>query len=211
MRVASYARKRALAAAFSCALLALPLASCGSSKRTPEAAATPVEGAANGAFIGAPVPLEGPHDFTLTDSARRSASTREYRGRVLVLAFVGTRCRAPCTIIADQIRGALEELSHPVPVLLVSVDPASDTRAAIARYLAAVSLTGRARYLTGSVAALRAAWRPYRVPAPARGSAAFERFAPVFLLDARGRARVEYPLEALTPEGLVHDIRALGG
>ena len=128
-----------------------------------------------------------------------------------MLAFVGTRCRAPCTIIGDQIRGALEELSRPVPVLLVSVDPASDTPAAIARYFAAVSLTGRARYLTASVAALRAAWRPYRVPAPARGSAPFERFAPVFLLDAHGRARVEYALEQLTPEALVHDIRALGG
>jgi len=207
-----FAFKRVLPAAFSCALLALSLTSCGSSKRTPEAAATAASGAAGGGgFIGASLPLVSPHDFTLTDSARRSASTREYRGHALVLAFVGTRCRAPCTVIGDQIRGALDELSRPPPVLLVSVDPADDTPAAIARYLAKVSLTGRARYLTGSVAALRAAWRPYHVPAPARGSSPYERFAPVFLLDAQGRARVEYPLEQLTPEALVHDVRALGG
>jgi protein SCO1/2 len=208
MRVAPHAAKRALATAFSCALLALLLASCGSSKRTPQAAATAVEGATAG-FVGAPVPLEGAHDFTLTDPARRSVSTREYRGRVLVLAFVGTRCRAPCTVIGDQIRGALDELSRAAPVLLVSVDPAHDTPAAVARYLATVSLTGRARYLTGPIAALRAVWRAYRVPGPARGSSPYERFAPVFLLDAQGRTRVEYALEQLTPDALVHDIRAL--
>jgi cytochrome oxidase Cu insertion factor (SCO1/SenC/PrrC family) len=96
-----------------------------------------------------------------------------------------------------------------VPVLVVTVDPAADTRAAVARFLARVSLTGRVRYLTGSLAALRAAWLPYRVPAPARGSSAFERFAPVILLDRAGRARVEYALEQLTPEALAHDVGVL--
>jgi protein SCO1 len=212
MRLRPYTTKRALAAAFTCALLALAPASCGSSKRTPAAAVTSApEGAAPGGFVGAQVPPERPHDFTLTDVNRRSVSTREYRGHVVVLAFVGTRCGAPCAVIGDQIRGALDQLSKQVPVLLVSVDPAGDKPAAIARYLAGASLSGRARYLTGSTAALRAAWRPYRVPAPAHGSAAFERFAPVFLLDAQGRARTEYALEQLTPEGLVHDIRALRG
>jgi len=169
------------------------------------------EGSSASGFAGASLPLEAPHDFTLVDESGARVSTSDYRGHVVVLAFVGTRCGAPCIVIGDQVRGALDDLARTVPVLLVSVDPAGDSRAAIARFLARVSLAGRARYLgvTGACAELCAAWRAYRVPAPARGSAIFERFAPVILLDREGRARVEYALEQLTPEGLARDIRTL--
>src|SRR4029077_6253390 len=86
---------------------AVPASSCGTANSPPASSSTSAEAVGAGGFVGAPVPVEAPHDFTLTDSSRRPASTREYRGHVLVLAFVGTRCRAPCTIIGDQIRGAL--------------------------------------------------------------------------------------------------------
>jgi protein SCO1/2 len=210
MRIHDRTLGRAFPAGVCAALLLLTAASCGASKSTSAPAATSAaEGAQGSAFVGAALPLEAPHDFTLADELGRSASPREYRGRVVLLAFLGTRCGAPCIVVAEQIRGALDQLSRTVPVLLVSVQPASDSRAAIARFLARVSLAGRARYLTGSLAALRAAWLPYRVRAPVSGGAAFERFAPVILLDRAGRARVEYALEQLTPEALAHDIRAL--
>jgi len=48
----------------------------------------------------------------------------------------------------------------------------------------------------------------YVAPA-ADGRAAFERTASVLLLDGRGRERVVYGLEQLTPESLAHDIRRL--
>jgi protein SCO1 len=196
---------RAPAAAVSLALLAFALAACGGSQSTTGAAT----GSSPGGLAGAALPPGAPHDFTLVDEGGSRVATSEYRGHVVVLAFVGTRCGAPCTVIGDQVRGALDDLARSVPVLLVTVDPAGDSRAAIARFLASVSLGGRARFLSGSAAALRAAWRPYRVPAPARGAAIFERFAPVILLDREGRARVEYALEELTPEALAHDIRGL--
>ena len=184
----------------------MALAACGGSRTT---TATTAEGSSPSSLVGAPLPLEAPHDFTLVDEAGNAVSTSAYRGRVVVLAFVGTRCGGPCIVIGDQVRGALDELARSIPALLVSVDPAGDSRVSIARFLARVSLAGRVLFLTGSAAALRAAWHPYRVPAPARGGALFERFAPVILLDRDGRARVEYALEQLTPEGLAHDIREL--
>ena len=51
-------------------------------------------------------------------------------------------------MIAQQIRGALDELRRPVPVLLISADPAADTPARVRRFLPRVSLSGRVRYLT---------------------------------------------------------------
>jgi protein SCO1/2 len=192
------------------AILAVALgASCGSSKNQAAAIDNRAEGASASGFAGAALPLARARDFTLADERGGVASSREYRGRTVVLAFLGTRCGAPCAVIAQQIRGALDALPARVPVLLVSVDPAADTARAIARLLARSSLTRRARYLVGPAASLRAVWSSYRVPAPARGSAVFGRFAPVVLLDGDGRARVEYALEGLTPESLAHDIRAL--
>jgi protein SCO1/2 len=201
---------KALTVAVCSILAAVILAACGASKGTPGAAIeTRAEGPGPSGFAGAALPPERAHDFTLADQFGRRASTLEYRGRVVVLAFLDTRCGAPCVVIAQQIRGALDQLAASVPVLLVSIDPAADSNASIARYLARVSLSGRARYLTGSHTSLAAVWRAYRVPAASGAGAAFDRFAPVVVLDREGRARVAYPLEGLTPESLAHDIRAL--
>jgi protein SCO1 len=147
--------------------------------------------------------------FTLTDQDDRSVSLSSLRGHVAVLAFLYSTCGATCILIAQQIRGALDELPHPVPVLFVSADPAADTPASVARFLAEVSLTGRVRYLTGSTAQLRPIWRAYRVHPASAGRARFDKYAFLLLLDARGRERVLFEPEVLTPEALAHDIRKL--
>jgi protein SCO1 len=126
-----------------------------------------------------------------------------------VLAFVYRTCGPTCVLIAQQIRGALDELTRPTAVLFVSVDPGADTPARISSFLARVSLTGRARYLTGSRASLQPIWRAYGVVPPAASRAAFERSAAVLLLDRSGRERVIFQLEQLTPESLAHDIGKL--
>ena len=162
-------------------------------------------------FDGAALPTAAPaRDFTLTDPSGRTVSLSRYRGQVTVLAFLYTTCGPTCVLIAQQIRGALDELAHPVPVLFVSVDPGADTPTRISGFLAQVSLSGRALYLTGSQAALRPIWRAYGIVAPTAGRAAFERSAGVLLLDRSGRERVIFQLEQLTPEGLAHDIGKLG-
>jgi len=161
-------------------------------------------------FDGAALPASTPpHDFTLADQAGRPVSLSRYRGEVTILAFLYSTCGPTCIVIADQIRGALDELPRPVPVLFVSADPAADTPARVSRFLAQVSLTGRVRYLSGSQAALRPIWRAYGVVPATSGRTAFDRSAAVLLLDRSGRERVIFGLEQLTPEGLAHDVRKL--
>ncbi len=160
------------------------------------------EGAALGA--GAPAP-----DFTLADQSGRRVSLSSYRGRVVILAFLYSTCGSSCTVIAQQIRGALDELPHPVPVLIVSADPRADTPAHVRQFLARVSLTGRVRYLTGSTATLEPIWHAYNVTPASGGRAAFDRAASVFVLDRGGARRVLFQLEQLTPEALAHDVRKL--
>ena len=150
------------------------------------------------------------HEFTLTDQYGRRVSLRDLHGRVTILTFLYTTSRTTAPLIAQQIRGALDELpGRRIPALAVSVDPAGDTPAHVRAFLRATSLTGRMEYLTGTPAELRAVWHAYAAVPAAAGPTAYERSAFVLLLNRAGAPRVEFPLEELTPEALAHDIRRL--
>jgi cytochrome oxidase Cu insertion factor (SCO1/SenC/PrrC family) len=166
-------------------------------------------GTIGGPFAGAevsPVPAPG---FSLRDQDGRRATLAGYRGQVVVMAFVGTGCAPGCVLVAQQIRGALDDVAHAPAVLLVSVSPATDTPARVRAFLRTVSLAGRARYLAAPAAALASVWRAYRVTTPSAGSGAFQRAILVVLVDRQGRERVLYQPEQLTPEALAHDIGKL--
>ncbi len=161
-------------------------------------------------------------DFTLTDQAGRRVSLSQYRGRVAILTFLSTTCHPTCPLIAQQIRGALDELNaqpaptnpapaHPVPVLIVSANPAADTPAAVRRFLGEAALEGRVEFLTGTPAELRAVWRAYDIVPDQLGDAESPHAAAVLLIDRAGQKRDLFQVEQLTPEGLVHDIRKLEG
>jgi protein SCO1/2 len=189
--------------------LAAVLAGCsgGSSAST----SSPGTGATQGSgFEGAALPagVAAP-GFTLTDQQRLPVSLARYRGQVTVLTFLYPTCGPTCILVAQQIRGALDQLSHPVPVLIISADPAADTPANVSRFLAQVSLAGRVEYLSGSRRQLQAVWRSYRITPPSSSRSSFDRAASVLLIDRAGDERVQFGLEQLTPESLVHDIGKL--
>jgi protein SCO1/2 len=204
----AFALPRGLSGPALAVLLAAILAGCSSGSSTSSSSSASSAGASG--FDGAALPAGAPaHDFTLTDQDGHRVSLAGYRGQVTILAFLYSSCGPTCVVIAQQIRGALDELGKPLPVLFVSVDPAADTPAGVRRFLRQVSLTGRVRYLTGSPAQLRPIWHAFRIVPASAGRAAFERSASVLVLDRAGRERVLFQLEQLTPEGLAHDVRKL--
>ncbi len=192
------------------------LAGCASRGSRGAAAGVPVpDTASTSEFEGALLPAgRQPHEFTLTDQAGERVSLSDFRGRIVILAFLYSTSKSVAPLIGQQIRGALDELSlqerrPAVAALAVSVDPAADTREHVRSYLSATSLAGRMQYLAGSRAQLRAVWRAYRVVPASAGERAYERGAFVALLDRGGAERVEIPLEQLTPEVLARDVREL--
>lgn len=208
-RLQPAARKRAGTALSAIALVCL-LAGCDGSS-SPSSTAAQSAGASG--FDGAALPtgIIAP-SFTLTDLTspmRGRVSLASYRGQVAIVAFVYSTCGSTCVVIAQQIRGALDELRDPVPVLLISADPAADTPGRVRRFLAQVSLSGRVRYLSGTQAQLRPVWRAFRIAPASAGRAPFARSAAVALIDRSGQERVLFQLEQLTPEGLAHDVRRL--
>ncbi len=150
------------------------------------------------------------YDFTLVNQRRQNVSLSSYRGRVVVLAFLFSDCRT-CVLVAEQVRGALDELTDTrgLATIFVSTDPASDTRASVARFLHETSLSGRVEYLTGTTAQLQPVWSAYGVAPVSSGRTASEAQAPVLLIDRAGIERVGFSPEQITAEGLAHDIGEL--
>ncbi len=173
----------------------------------------PVAADASSGFDGALLPgaVSAPN-FTLTDQHGRRVSLGQYRGRVTILTFLSPACQPTCPLIAQQIRGALDELgAHPTPALIVSADPAADTRAAVRRFLGEAALSGRVEYLDGTLSELRPVWRAYGIVPSLLGEADSPHAASVLLIDRSGQKRDLFQVEELTPEGLAHDVRKLEG
>jgi protein SCO1/2 len=195
-------------------LLDRPASRSSTSSTAAAAARAVAENAqASTGFDGALLPREvSTPDFTLTDQDGRRVSLGQYHGRVAILTFLSSTCHPTCPLIAQQIRGALDEMSaHPVPVLIVSASPTADTPAAVRRFLGEAALDGRVEYLTGSPSELRAVWRAYDIVPSQLGDAESPHAAAVLLIDRAGHKRDLFQVEQLTPEGLVHDIRKLEG
>jgi protein SCO1/2 len=150
------------------------------------------------------------HDFTLTNQHGQRVSLSSYRGRVVMLAFMFSNCQT-CVLVANQVRGALDELErspHPA-TLIVSTDPRADTHESVSRFLDETSLSGQAEYLTGTPKELRPVWRAYAISPVSAGKTAAEAGITVLLIDRKGIERVGFEVEQITPESLSHDIRLL--
>jgi protein SCO1 len=199
-------RSRLAAIAAAIAATALLAGCSGGSSSTVSSAAKGIGAGFDGAALPPGIAAPG---FVLNDQYGRSVSLAGYRGRVTVLSFLYPTCGPTCILVAQQIRGALDQLSAPVPVLIISAEPAADTPANVARFLAKVGLGGRVEYLSGTRGQLQRLWRAYHITPPSSGRSAFDRAASVLLVDRDGRERVLFGVEQLTPESLAHDIGKL--
>ena len=88
------------------------------------------------------------------------ASLHQYRGQPVILTFMYSTCQDTCPIMADQIRGALDDLGHDVPAARGLGRPRNDTPLNAPRFLLKHALVGRMRFLLGSRAQLRRSGRP---------------------------------------------------
>jgi protein SCO1 len=198
------------------ALATLPGCAGGSGASTATTSTAAVAGSAQSetGYDGALLPGNvHPRAFRLTNQYGRQVSLSDFRGKVMILTFLYTTSKTTAPLIAQQIRGALEELGSesrpPTPAVAISLDPISDTPGRVRAFLHTASLTGRMEYLTGSTAQLRPVWHAYAAVPASAGAVAYERGAFVLLLDQEGAPRVEFPVEELTPEALAHDVRKL--
>ncbi|HEV2059960.1 MAG TPA: SCO family protein [Solirubrobacteraceae bacterium] len=161
----------------------------------------------NTGFAGASRPPDMPRtDFAVRDERGDVLHLSDMRGKPVVVTFLYTTCRDTCPLTAQQIRIALDDLGHDVPVVAVSVDPANDTARRARAFLLKQGLEGRMRWALGSAEELQRLWKAYGIQ-PQSDDA--EHTASTVLLDKRGVQRVGFAASVLTPAALAHDIAKL--
>ena len=164
-------------------------------------------GTASAAYDGSLMPPNVPiRQFSLSDQNGNTVSLEKLKGQPLLLTFLFTTCPDMCPLTAQQIRGALDQSGSKMPVVAVSVDPKSDTPAAVRSWLTEQHMAGRMTWGLGTPAQLEKVWKDYAVLGQTASS---DHSTYVFVLDRDGRRCVSWPLSQLTPEGLAHDIKLI--
>jgi len=170
--------------------------------RAPAVPDTPPSG-----FEGATLPPDyRAPDFRLRDQDGEPISMRALRGRPVAVTFLYTECDDTCPPQAQQIKGALDQLGHDVPVLAISVDPANDTAQLARKFNNEVRMTGRMGWVLASEAELRPIWDGFAIQPQLEDA---DHQARIVLVDADGFQRIGFPLDQVTPERIAHDISQL--
>jgi len=158
-------------------------------------------------YSGSLLPEEVPVvDFALSDERGEPISLKTVAGGPAILTFLFTSCKDICPLTAQQIRGALDQAGHDVPVIAISVDAKGDTPTTVKPWLAGQQMTGRMHWALGTQNQLAKVWNSYGVAGQTRQ---MDHSAYVFVLDRDGKRCVSWPVSQLTPEGLAHDIKLL--
>jgi protein SCO1/2 len=158
-------------------------------------------------FEGALLPpgVRAPN-FSLRDENGKRVTMKEYRGKVVVVTFLYSHCKTECPVQAQQIKGALDDIGKPVPVLSVSVDPPGDTPKSVKHFNAKMGVSGRLRWVLGSEGQLSRLWKGFAIVPQTPQQ---EHMARIVLIDQKGMQRIGFPASQTTPERLAHDIKAL--
>lgn len=150
-------------------------------------------------------------EFTLAGSNGADLKLSDYRGKVVLLGFGFTQCKAVCPITLGTLAQAQKKLgdaARDLQVIYITVDPENDTAAQLKTYLAHFSnaFVGG----TGSEAQLAAVRKDYGIAAEkvAGPDGAYTHSSFVYLIDRAGRLRALMPF-AHVADDYVHDVRVL--
>ena len=204
------------------AVLAALGAGCGGSEQdavssSPEATvATPAGRLTSGGFSGiAASPSKPAPPLRLENAQGRQVDIDQFRGKAVVVTFLYTNCPDVCPLVVGNLRTAQRELGPEVKdlqVIAVSVDPAGDTPAAVARFLKARRMTHRMEYLIGSRPQLEKVWSDWGVvsrSSPTKNDPHLvEHSALIYGVSAGGRITTLYPTQ-FEPAQIVHDVPIL--
>ncbi|MDT8344669.1 MAG: SCO family protein [Thermohalobaculum sp.] len=176
--------------------------------------ATPAQATAHAApAAGAlPFPVEIALRFTLTDQTGRAVSEADFTGHPVALFFGYANCVAICSVALPAMAAALDLLGPEgaaIAPLMITVDPARDTPAAMARALPRYH--PRLIGLTGDPAALAAARAAFQVEAAevardAAGDPVFAHGSFIYLIGPDGRVLSVLP-PILAPERIADLMR----
>jgi protein SCO1 len=140
-------------------------------------------------------------DVQLVDQDGNAFALSKYKGRIVLIDFIYTRCPSICGILGDDFARVKEldggkSRGTPVDLLSISFDPQNDDRGALKLYgdrFGAAAPTWRIA-TTANASALAALLKIFGVVVIPDGMGGFTHTSAVYVVDAQGRlARVLDP------------------
>ena len=144
--------------------------------------------------LGSPAGDRPAPGFVLRDQTGRRTSLAQFRGQVVVLAFVDPHCTTICPLTTQSMVEALHLLgpaAAQVQLLGINANPLATNVADVADYTRAHQMQGRWRLLTGTLPDLERVWRAYHVYVAAAHND-IDHEPVIFLIDGYGRERTIY-------------------
>lgn len=144
---------------------------------------------------GTSLPGQAAPDFTLTNQFGAPVSLHQFRGKIVVLAFVDSRCTSVCPLTTLSMTEATHMLGTAaaghVQLLGIDANPDATTVADMRAYSSAHQMMRSWDFLTGGRQQLAAVWRGYHVyVAASHGNIDHE--PAMYLIDERGHERTLY-------------------
>ena len=157
-------------------------------------------------------------EFALRDPAGDLVRLSEMRGKVVLVAFIYTSCTTTCPILGAQM-GRLQklmkgdkQLREGVMMLSVTVDPARDSSAVLARYASALGADpAQWKFLRETPEALAPTLAGYHEWTRPMANGELDHPARIHLIDPDGQVREIYSLAFFNPQQALIDIRSLAG
>ena len=155
--------------------------------------------------------------FALTDLSGDEVTLADYRGKVVLLNFMFTKCPDYCptlTAVLGNVQDELirEGLGDRVQFLSVTVDPENDTPELLRRYADAMHLdTAGWTFLTGAEPMIQQVSGSYGVFFERMANGSVQHNLLTTVIDRSGQMRVQYAGERFDPDELLGDLRALVG
>jgi len=153
-------------------------------------------------------------DFNLIDHTGQRRSLADFHGKAVALFFGYTHCPDVCPTTLGEMAQTLKQLgkdADKVQVLLVTLDPARDTPAVLARYVPSFHPTFLG--LTGTEAEVAIVAQSFKVfyqkqASDSKMGYTLDHSANTFVFDPQGRLRLMYGFgRGVAP--MVHDINQL--
>lgn len=139
-------------------------------------------------------PTEAPN-FTLANQFGRPTTLAAYRGKVVVLAFVDSRCTTVCPLTTVVMTAAVHALGpaarSQVQLLGVNANPQATSVADVRSYSAAHGVLHRWLFLTGRLQRLRRVWKAYAIEAQIVHGA-IDHTPAVYVIGPHGRERAVF-------------------
>lgn len=105
-------------------------------------------------------------NFVLRDQLGRETSLQQFRGKVVLIAFVDSQCTDICPLTTESMVKALRLLgpaAADVQLLGINANPLALKVSDLAAYTDAHDMQGKWRFLTGTLPQLKKVWHDYHV------------------------------------------------